>query len=103
MGQFLKILGLAGLLCSVGYFLYYDQISTVNGFDYITRTRNFFAISATFVLLGYVTSFVESKLRIGSGKCKRCGRRTYNKEMYCFDHLKEAVNQAVDRDHRTGR
>ncbi len=103
MGRFLKLMGLAGLLCSIGYFLYFDYSSAGTDFDYITQTRNFFLISAVLILLGYIASFVENKLKIGSGKCKRCGRRTYKKEMYCFDHLKEAVNQGVDRDHRTGR
>jgi hypothetical protein len=103
MGRWLTIVGLIGMILSAIYFVYFDQTKAGEGFDYISHTRTYFMISLGLVIVGYVVRIVENKLGVGAGKCRRCGRRVEKNEMYCFDHLKHAVNNAVDRDHRTGR
>ena len=103
MGRLVTIIGLVGLVFSAAYFVYFDQTNAGEGFDYIAHTRTYFLISAVVVVIGYVIRIVENKRGVGSGKCRRCGRRVLKNEMYCFDHLKDAVHNAVDRDHRTGR
>jgi hypothetical protein len=103
MGRLLTILGLIGLLFSIGYFLYFDRTKSGEDFDYINQTRNHFIISAILIAGGYVVGSIEKRLGARSAKCKTCGRRIPRNEIYCFDHLKDAVDRAVDRDHRTGR
>jgi hypothetical protein len=103
MGRIVKVFGLAGLVFSAGYFLYFDQFKPGGSFDYITRTRDFLLISAGLVVAGYIVQRLETKLPFSYGKCKRCGRRIKKNEMYCYDHLKKAVDEGIDRDHRTGR
>lgn len=103
MGRLLTIIGLVGLIFSAAYFVYFDQTNAGEGFDYIAQSRTCFLVSAVLVVIGYIVRIVEKKLGVGSGKCKRCGRRVEKNETFCFDHLKDTVHNAVDRDHRTGR
>jgi hypothetical protein len=103
MGRILKLIGLAGLVFSAGYFLYFDQIKRGESLNYIIQTRDYLLISAGLFLVGYIVSRLETKLPFSYGRCKRCGRRIKKSEMYCFDHLKKAVDEGIDRDHRTGR
>jgi hypothetical protein len=103
MGRLLTIVGLVAMVFSAAYFVYFDQTGVGEGFDYITKSRSYFLISLGLVVVGYIVRIIENRVAFGRGKCKRCGRRVEKNELYCFDHLKHAVDSGVDRDHRTGR
>jgi hypothetical protein len=44
--------------------------------------------------------FLGHILGLGSGRCRKCGKRIERQEMYCFNHRLESIRQAQDRSTR---
>lgn len=91
-------IGWFGFLASAVYFIVYDRMSDTAGVDYITNTRNFLIASAALVILGYVLKFTSTSLKLGSGRCRKCGKKIDKGEMFCFDHRREAIWQAKEKE-----
>lgn len=97
MTNIITTIGWFGFLASAIYFIVYDRMSGSTGSDYIFRSRDMLIASAALVLLGYFLKYLGGALKMGKGRCKKCGKKIDKGEMYCFDHRREAIWQAQER------
>ena len=97
MTNIITTIGWFGFVVSAAYFLVYDRMSGSTNPDYIFRSRDMLIASAGLVLLGYILKYLGSALKMGTGKCKRCGKRIDKSEMYCFDHRRDAIWEAQEK------
>jgi len=98
MTNIITSIGWFGFLASAVYFIVYDRMSETTNVNYIMNTRNFLFASAGLVILGYVLKYTSTTLKLGSGRCRKCGKRIDKGEMFCFDHRREAIWQAKEKE-----
>ncbi len=97
--MFTKILittGVIGMALALIYFVFADK-SAGNEQQVVDYTKMFFFGSAALIPAAYVLRFLGHILGVGSGRCRKCGKRIERQEMYCFDHRLESIRQAQDR------
>ncbi len=100
--MFSKILitsGVIGMALALLYFVVADK-STGNNQQVVDNTKMIFFGSAALIPTGYVLRFLGRILGVGSGRCRKCGKRIERQEMFCFDHRLESIRQAQDRGTR---
>lgn len=103
MTNIITTIGWFGFVLSAAYFIVYDRMSGSTDPDYIMRSRDMLIASAGLVLLGYILKYLGSALKLGTGKCKKCGKRIDKSEMYCFDHRRDVIWQAREREQHQQR
>jgi predicted nucleic acid-binding Zn ribbon protein len=100
--MFTKILitaGIIGMALALGYFMFADK-SPGNEEKVVDQTKLIFFGSAALIPAAYVLRILGNILGLGSGRCKKCGKRIDRQEMFCFDHRLESIRQAQDRSTR---
>lgn len=97
MGNIITTIGWFGFVASAVYFIVYDRMSGSTNSDYIFKSRDMLIGSAGLVLLGYLVKYLGGALKLGTGKCKKCGKRIDKGEMFCFDHRRESIWEAQER------
>jgi predicted nucleic acid-binding Zn ribbon protein len=100
--MFTKLLisaGVFGMAAALLYFMAADK-SGGNNQQVVDYTKMIFFGSAALIPSAYVLRFLGSLLGVGSGRCKKCGKRIERQEMFCFDHRLETIRQAQDRGTR---
>lgn len=100
--MFTKVLisaGVFGMAVALLYFMAADK-SAGNNQQVVDYTKMIFFGSAALIPAAYVLRFLGSILGVGSGRCKKCGKRIERQEMFCFDHRLETIRQAQDRGTR---
>jgi hypothetical protein len=97
MANIITTIGWFGFLVSAVYFIVYDRMSGSTSSEYIFRSRDMLIGSAGLVLFGYVLKYLGGVLKLGTGKCKKCGKRINKSERFCFDHSREAIWEAQER------
>ena len=97
MTNIITTIGWFGFVLSTAYFIVYVSMGGSANSEYIYRSRDMLISSAGLVLLGYLLKYLGGALKLGTGKCKRCGKRIDKSEMFCFDHRREAIWEAQER------
>ena len=100
--MFSKILitaGIVGMALALLYFVFADK-SAGNEQQVVDYTKMIFFGSAALIPAGYILRFLGHILGLGSGRCRKCGKRIERQEMYCFNHRLESIRQAQDRSTR---
>jgi hypothetical protein len=100
--MFTKILitaGIIGMAVALLYFMVADKSGGNNQYV-VDQTKMIFFGSAALIPAAYMLRFLGTILGLGSGRCKKCGKRIDRQEMFCFDHRLESIRQAQDRGTR---
>jgi predicted nucleic acid-binding Zn ribbon protein len=100
--MFTKILITAGIIGMAVALLYFMATTKTdeNRQEVVNQTKMIFFGSAALIPSAYVLRFLGSILGLGSGRCRKCGKRIERQEMYCFNHRLESIRQAQDRSTR---
>jgi hypothetical protein len=100
--MFTKLLitaGVIGMALALVYFMVADK-SGSNNLRVVDQTKLIFFGSGAVIAAAYLLRFLGNILGLGSGRCKKCGKRVERQEMFCFDHRLESIRQAQDRGTR---
>jgi predicted nucleic acid-binding Zn ribbon protein len=100
--MFTKILitaGVIGMALALVYFMFTDKPPGSEQ-KVVDQTKLIFFGSAALIPAAYILRFLGTILGLGSGRCKKCGKRIERQEMFCFDHRLETIRQAQDRSTR---
>lgn len=104
MTNIITTIGWFGFLLGLAYFVVYDHwISGSPDADYVTNTVRIWIASGALVLFGYALKFLAGVVGVGSGKCKKCGKRIDKGEMFCFDHRREQIWEAREKEHAASK
>ena len=70
---------------------------------YVWQTQWILIISAGVILGGYVLRYLGQALGIGkTGRCRKCGKKIDKSEMYCFDHRRDSIWEAQEKNRLEG-
>jgi len=97
MANVITTVGWFGFVLAAVYFVVYDRFAAHSGLDYVHHTRDILIVSAALVVGGYVLQYLGSLLGSLSSRCKKCGKRIDQGEMFCFNHRIETIHLAQDR------
>jgi hypothetical protein len=102
MSSFISGVGWLGLVTGVVYYILNDSREAPSDITYVQTTTQILLGSAIFIAAGYVLKFLSRKSGIGSGRCKECRKRIDKREMYCFDHRRQMIWEAQERNRTDG-
>ena len=92
----LTIFGWFGFAVALAYFVYSTQQGIHADVSYPRNTRDIVLISIALLIGGYLLDKSKTKLGIGQGRCRTCGKIIPKSEVFCFDHGLKQIWDAQD-------